>query len=1085
MRRNRKSFNISNAANQRMPTSTALILNRIESLLRHCHPSHSCSLEGKVSRWSLDLQEADRGFLLPWHSKLPALLEFESHIGQNLHSFPAYCPVRFWRRILNIHKLFISLFLLICPALASAQGCTVSGNSGDLPKKSVTGCAASLVNDNGKILSVGEDAQIKGPNPYVDIRSFGAKAINVNIPPAFATNNLPVSISAASSNATLCGGLSGAHLTTCQGYAANLSNGEGVYVQGAGIANSSATPAAPTVQAILPIGAMNTNLDVAGLTTGSTTYCYEVVGLRQGGGYTAASPSTCVTTAPASLGNQTVAISTLALSGSTLTVVTSAAHGVTIGALVNITGTSNDLQFSGWFNVNQVDSTTQFEIFNFQVNTLNGAPPSATGGTIQYHNGISIVEGTPDTTIFQYLVYGRSGGSFNFIGAMWPNDSLMVGDPTYNKFQDFGATESVAQGLISYLPATAPSVAMNDGLSTTIASGGGTTTLTLANPAVNTVSGTFIVHDDVPAFNAAFAAFGVVKIPAAGSNFIINSYLKFPSGNGKFVQQAGSVTINATVQLNGTWSGDVGPNSNTSVGGFESLPFITVNSGFPAFYCGPGVSGQNCDMRGITIGVGNNPNSLIFMTDAGGANIPVGFLDRVQFALGAVNDYVSCAILMRDINISGSTQIILNNVTVAGGPFPQTLKSTAPLIQTSGGSGIEAKGILFMTRRGIWFRPPTTGDMSSFDSIYCEGCIAPNIWAGVTGSSGTFFNLSVNNITQDTSFLPIFVGLTTGLIGNVTINNTNGAGGSNPSISGNGARLVYTLGSGSFRSGGTNFANDGIYGRAQGTYSNEVHNLGVQIGTGYSLFSEGGQPPAPTCTPATGTLSAVATYSLSYAPRYPNGSDGARSYSCSVLTTTGNQAIQMNWPAIPGAVGYDTWVGTPPPNQAAKSCFPSQTTTTNSYLDLQPSLVCGGSPIQVSAGGPVGLNYQQMWTPKLTIGGEALTALPRGEQNIFLPGALTSTWTGSTWTTDKAIIVTRVQAQAKTEPVRCSANAIVRLTNGTAPVNLTIAAAANDTGAITQNYAAGSVLTFGVQVAAAGCATSPADVNVTIQYRMQ
>src|SRR6202035_3082470 len=109
---------------------------------------------------------------------------------------------------------------------------------------------------------------------------------------------------------------------------------EGLYVQGAGATNSSATPAAPTVTAMLPSGPMQTLLDVPGLTTESTTYCYKVVGLRQGGGYTAASPSTCVTTAPASLGNQSVAISTLALSTTTLTVVTSAAHGLTFGALV-------------------------------------------------------------------------------------------------------------------------------------------------------------------------------------------------------------------------------------------------------------------------------------------------------------------------------------------------------------------------------------------------------------------------------------------------------------------------------------------------------------------------------------------------------------------------------------------------------------------------------------------------------------------------------------------------------------------------------------------------------------------------------
>jgi hypothetical protein len=984
---------------------------------------------------------------------------------------------------LNVHKLFISLFLLICPTLASAQGCTVSGNSGDLATKSVTGCAASLVNGNGKMLSVGEDAEIKGPNSYVDIRSFGAKAINVNIPPAFATNNLPVSISAASSNATLCGGLSGARLTTCQGYAANLSNGEGVYVQGAGITNSSATPAAPTVQAILPSGPMNTNLDVAGLTTGSTTYCYEVVGLRQGGGYTAASPSTCVATAPASLGNQSVAISTLALSGNTMTVVTSAAHGLTVGALVNITGTSNDSQFSGWFNVSQIDSTTQFEIFLMPINTLNGAPTSATGGTVQYHNGISIVEGTPDSTIFQYLVYGRSGGTFAYIGAMWPNDSNMAGNVTYNKFQDFGATESAPQGLTSYLPTTAPSVAMNDGLSTTIASGGGATTLTLANAATNTVSGTFVVHDDVPAFNAALAAFGTVKIPASANNFIINSFLAMPNvANGKIIQQAGAVTVNATIRLNGTWVGDAGPSNALGQFMYESLPVITVNSGFPAFYCG-GAGATNCSMRGLTIAA-TTPNALLYMADAGAVGIPAGVLDRVQFSLAAINDYVGCAILLRDVNTSGGGQNIWTDVVATGGPFPSTLKSTAPLIQTSGGTGIQSKGQLFLSQRGIWFRPPTPGDVSSFDSIYCQGCITPVVWGATPGTCCTSLALTIHGLIQDTSFQPLFAGLG-GLAGTVTIDDTIGTGGNNPNTTGNGSRIIYTLQSGATRYGGTTNANDGNFGATNGTYSNEYHNLGVQIGTGYSLFSEGGQPPAPTCTPATGTLSAVATYSLSYAPRYPNGSDGARSYSCSVLTTTGNRAIQMNWPAIPGAVGYDTWVGTPPPNQQAKSCFPSQTTTTNSYLDTQPSLVCGQSPITTSAGGPVGLNYQQMWTPKLTIGGEALTALPRGEQNIFLPGTLTSTWTGSTWTTDKAIIVTRVQAQAKTEPVSCSANAIVRLTNGTIPVNLTIAAAANDTGAITQNYAAGSVLTFSVQVAAAGCATSPADVNVTIQYRMQ
>ena len=141
---------------------------------------------------------------------------------------------------------------------------------------------------------------------------------------------------------------------------------------------------------------------------------------------------------------------------------------------------------------------------------------------------------------------------------------------------------------------------------------------------------------------------------------------------------------------------------------------------------------------------------------------------------------------------------------------------------------------------------------------------------------------------------------------------------------------------------------------------------------------------------------------------------------------------------------------------------------------------------------PIGqLDIEQDWARTqhfgqgVAIGTEPLSASPRAEQNIFLPGALTSTWTGSTWTTDKAITVTRVQVQAKTAPSGCATNAVVRLTDGTTPINVTVAAAANDSGSMAQNYAAGASLQLLVQTAAAGCTTSPADANVVVQYRMQ
>ena len=175
----------------------------------------------------------------------------------------------------------------------------------------------------------------------------------------------------------------------------------------------------------------------------------------------------------------------------------------------------------------------------------------------------------------------------------------------------------------------------------------------------------------------------------------------------------------------------------------------------------------------------------------------------------------------------------------------------------------------------------------------------------------------------------------------------------------------------------------------------------------------------------------------------------------------------------------------------------SVTATDTTFTGGSPAIEQFGSTATMDnwSGGnlhPLGqLDIEQDWARTqhfaqgLAIGTETVSASPRAEQNIFLPGALTSTWTGSTWNTDKAITITRVQVQAKTAPAGCTTNAVVRLTDGTSPVNVTVAAAANDSGTIAQSYAAGAGLTVAVQTGAAGCSTSPADVNVVVQYKMQ
>jgi hypothetical protein len=238
-----------------------------------------------------------------------------------------------------------------------------------------------------------------------------------------------------------------------------------------------------------------------------------------------------------------------------------------------------------------------------------------------------------------------------------------------------------------------------------------------------------------------------------------------------------------------------------------------------------------------------------------------------------------------------------------------------------------------------------------------------------------------------------------------------------------------------------------------------------------------------------------------------SGSGGStQGYSCIENTTniylqkiSGTTNTALTSAATSGAVGDILRLEAT--SGGALTCYKNGvstlTATDTTYSSGQPALFLFGTTATSKnwSGGnlhPLAqLDLEQDWTKVqhftqgIALSGETLSAGPRGEQNVFLSGALTSIWTGSTWTPDKAVTVTRVQVQAKTAPSGCTTNAIVRLTDGTSPVNVTISAAANDSGAIAQNYAAGASVSVAVQTAAAGCATSPADANVIVQYRMQ
>jgi uncharacterized repeat protein (TIGR03803 family) len=106
--------------------------------------------------------------------------------------------------------------------------------------------------------------------------------------------------------------------------------------------------------------------------------------------------------------------------------------------------------------------------------------------------------------------------------------------------------------------------------------------------------------------------------------------------------------------------------------------------------------------------------------------------------------------------------------------------------------------------------------------------------------------------------------------------------------------------------------------------------------------------------------------------------------------------------------------------------------------------------------------------------------------NSFLAGPVNTAILGGLLTPDAAISVRRIQAVAQTAPVGCTSNALILVSDGTAPGTtiLALGGVAADSGAISMNYPAGTPLIL-FRIPGVGCAVPAANINVVVQYRTQ
>lgn len=144
-----------------------------------------------------------------------------------------------------------------------------------------------------------------------------------------------------------------------------------------------------------------------------------------------------------------------------------------------------------------------------------------------------------------YAVYGRTAGSLALLA--------FVATTTFN---DMGTSNWASQTAPDWMPGTPPVVGAANWLVTTILSGGGTTSLTLAATATTSATAQTVLHDDTVALQAALTAAVAAHEPfyIGGGIYRITSALTATGplqiyGNGPTIGvQAGSIVLSSPTQ---------------------------------------------------------------------------------------------------------------------------------------------------------------------------------------------------------------------------------------------------------------------------------------------------------------------------------------------------------------------------------------------------------------------------------------------------------------------------------------------------------------------------------------------------------
>jgi hypothetical protein len=849
----------------------------------------------------------------------------------------------------------------LAPALSHITGggggtgnCTAPSPAGSLVKTNVpiTGCVASNVTEVGSVLSVGDTTDIfgdfhtAGPNPYFDITLYGGYV---------GTNTVGTTGTMGATSSSLA-------IAATQDWA----NGQGVVVYGAGPAPSLGTPSGVVVT---PVGILN----------GSTTVNYKVVSEDYFGGLTAASAAGTTTTAASALGVTNATISSCSRNGGLVSCTTTANHNFQVGKQVNIlAGSTGDTTFEGAFTIY---TTPTGSSFTYWQNLLPNVSGTVTTGTAQVV-AANLVQWTiqPYGPIRSFVYRQVGAGAFVLTGVVQGMDS---------GFYDLGFTVNPAS-LPSYVPTTPPSSVTNQWLSTTIMAGGGTTTLTLASAATNSVTGVAVLHDNTQNVlnlcktGGAASGGGTIYFPI-GMNALFNSTLNL-SGCSGFQQRflfGVQATVNETILPAHLFIDSV-PSAVSQVGfpSWNDGTQLWTGKGYPLLYLLPGSSSGN-SIGHIYFNVfgayqsavvqdedatGNNVVNIQYNSDyfVGGANTGPpfvmkgggGFLfEKGGFAVGSTSFASPPALLIiPNFGLGNTSQqlagnVNLNYVSFAGAGI--VLDSEA-VVSVSNGS--------HMT-----FREPLME--SSFTPIF-----------RAAGGSGIISDMEFDNPSYADfvggAATPLFDMTTASNLEQLKIYQANPSNSNQPIVTGPNLTSSSSQGSVSY----SELPNSG--------FSLDAYNNWNILGFGTSEFGYSlTQPVAPSGSAVSGGTIPANSYCYKILPIDINGGIGPISLPSGCIAVNGSQQITLNWTPVNGQVKTTICRGTTVNNIGCGGAVGLIAISGTSFTDNHPQTDFSVSVPQSSTGasssvGSVGISTYNL---KLTSNGSLI--------NVQAPPSLSTPWT--------------------------------------------------------------------------------------------